>query len=284
MGRYRKIDPRIWNDAKFRTLSDRGKLTFLFILTHPYMTSLGAMRATISGLAEELHWELKAFREVFGEGLSKGLFQFDAEASFLGVPNFLKYNPPENPNVVKSWGNILDLIPECQLKVELFEYVKDFLKGFGAPFLKAMPKELERVTERVCQNPSPIPSPNPNPIEDTPLTPQKGDGYDQDFNLWWKEYPPRRGMVKPEVFKKWKALKKSGNLPEIESMLAILQMQKRSNDWQKQAGEYIPGPGPYLNKRKFLDESALRPHHNEPKGFAALRELMRRDADGQDDF
>ena len=54
MGRYRKIDPRIWNDEAFRALSDRGKLVFLFILTHPHMTSLGAMRASTLGLAAEL--------------------------------------------------------------------------------------------------------------------------------------------------------------------------------------------------------------------------------------
>ena len=31
--RYRKIDPRIWNDEKFRQFSDRAKLAFLFVLT-----------------------------------------------------------------------------------------------------------------------------------------------------------------------------------------------------------------------------------------------------------
>jgi hypothetical protein len=54
MGRYRKIDPRIHNDAKFRALSERGKLLLFTILTHPHMTALGAMRATESGLCEEM--------------------------------------------------------------------------------------------------------------------------------------------------------------------------------------------------------------------------------------
>lgn len=29
MARYRKVDPRIWNDAKFRALNDQGKLSFM---------------------------------------------------------------------------------------------------------------------------------------------------------------------------------------------------------------------------------------------------------------
>ena len=73
MGRYRKIDPRIWNDEKFRSLSDRGKLAFFFVLTHPHMTPIGAMRASIPGMAAEIGWPEKAFREAFREALSKGM-------------------------------------------------------------------------------------------------------------------------------------------------------------------------------------------------------------------
>ena len=59
MSRYRKIDPRIWNDKKFRSLSDRAKLLFFMLLTHPSMTALGAMRATLPGLASEMGWTSK---------------------------------------------------------------------------------------------------------------------------------------------------------------------------------------------------------------------------------
>lgn len=47
--KYRKISPCIWNDAKVRELSDKGKLALLFLLTHPHMTPLGAIRANAPG-------------------------------------------------------------------------------------------------------------------------------------------------------------------------------------------------------------------------------------------
>jgi len=53
------------------------------LLTHPHMTAVGAMRATIQGLAAEIGWSEKAFREAFGEGLKKGMVKVDFEASFL---------------------------------------------------------------------------------------------------------------------------------------------------------------------------------------------------------
>ena len=71
--KYRKISPCIWNDAKVRELSDKGKLALLFLLTHPHMTPLGAIRANAPGLACELGWSEKVFRKAFGEVLALGI-------------------------------------------------------------------------------------------------------------------------------------------------------------------------------------------------------------------
>lgn len=144
MGRYRKIDTRIWNDSKFTALSNEGKLVFLFLLTHPHMTSLGAMRGTMAGLASELGWGVKAFREAFQEGFRKGLVEHDEEACFIGIPKFLKYNGPESPNVVKSWRDSVDLIPECLLKVQLMKRVKGFAEGLPEAFAKALPEAFRK--------------------------------------------------------------------------------------------------------------------------------------------
>lgn len=140
MSRYRKVDPRIWNDAKFRELSNSAKLVFFMLLTHPSMTALGAMRATIAGLAEELGWETEAFREAFLEGLSKGMAEHDPKACLVALPNFLRYNPPESPNVVKAWVGALDLLPECDLKTRVIARSRDFAEGMSNSFAQALPE------------------------------------------------------------------------------------------------------------------------------------------------
>lgn len=145
MAQYRKVDSRIWNDGKFSSLSDKGKLAFFFLLTHPHMTSLGAMRASLPGLASELGWTEKDFREAFGEALSKAMVKHDEKACFVWLPNFLKYNRPESPNVVKAWVSSWDLIPECDQKTELLQSLKAFVEGltegFAKAFREAMPKD-----------------------------------------------------------------------------------------------------------------------------------------------
>ena len=148
MARYRKIDTRIWNDAKFNALSERGKLVFFFLLTHPNLTMLGAMRATVPGLAAELGMPAEGFAEAFREVLAKAMGKHDQSASFFWLPNFLRYNRPESPNVVKSWPDAFDLLPECHLKDQLFLQLKAFTeglsKGFQQAFVEAFAKDFAK--------------------------------------------------------------------------------------------------------------------------------------------
>lgn len=161
MGRYRKIDPRIHNDAKFKALSERGKLLFFTILTHPHMTALGAMRATEAGLCEEMALGapgrdagsatgctsdcasdcsagraagvFESYRQAFRSLIKNGLIKFDPTNACLVIPKFLKYNPPESPSVVTAWNAAGDLIPECALRDELIKNTINFLQGYGKP-------------------------------------------------------------------------------------------------------------------------------------------------------
>lgn len=170
MARYRKIDPRIWNDEKFASLSHEAQRAFFFILTHPSMTSLGAFRISAAGMAQELGLTEKGFQEPFHELLSKGIVRYDEKSFLVFAPNFLKYNPPENPNVIKGWAVALDYLPECGLKHEVLlkakqcasntdNGLKAFVdafgdichiapKGFQEPFPKGMPiQEQEQEQE-----------------------------------------------------------------------------------------------------------------------------------------
>ena len=137
--RYRKIDPRIWNDGKFRTLSDDGKLVFLFLLTHPHMTALGAMRGTFPGLAAELGWSPKRFISAAQECLSRHIVELNVAAAWIGIPNFLRYNEPEGPNSVsKAWALALDMLPECPEKQGLIERCRIYLIAQSDAFKHAM--------------------------------------------------------------------------------------------------------------------------------------------------
>lgn len=141
MARYRKIDVRIWNDEHFAALSDDGRLAFLFLLTHPNLTSLGAMRATKGGLAEELRWSLAKFTRALGGILARHMAEHDAASAFMWLPNFLKYNPAENGNVVKGWLKALDLLPECALREQMLQAARHHCERSKVPGVSAAFRE-----------------------------------------------------------------------------------------------------------------------------------------------
>ena len=157
MSRYRKIDPRIWNDAKFRQLSDNGKLAVFLLLTHPNMTALGGMRGTVPGLAAELGWAAEAFQQAFAEVSLRGIVEHDEKACFIGLPNFLEYNQPESPNVVRAWGAAVDLLPECELKNVVLQRAQGFAEGkseaFAKAFSEAFPKAMPNQEQEQEQEP-----------------------------------------------------------------------------------------------------------------------------------
>ncbi len=152
MARYRKVDSRIWNDAKFRGLTDNGKLAFFMMLTHPNMTALGGMRTTLAGLAEELGWTAVAFRKAFAEIIGSGMAKHDEKACLLVLPNFLRYNVPESPNVIKAWTGSLDLLPECPLKEQLIGNAIAFVEGMSEAFAKALPEAFRQAKPKSMAN------------------------------------------------------------------------------------------------------------------------------------
>jgi hypothetical protein len=100
--KFRKIDARMWGDEKFRHFPDDGKLGFIFLLTHPALTSLGAMRGTLNGLAAELGWSARRLRTALAPAIVHKMVEVNEAAAYIGLPNFLKFNKPESPRSAPS--------------------------------------------------------------------------------------------------------------------------------------------------------------------------------------
>jgi hypothetical protein len=147
MARYSKIERRILTDQKFNSLSKDGKLIFFILLVHPHLTAIGAMRATLAGLACEMKWPYEEFQTAFAELLQKNMVKYDEEASLLWLPKYLNHNQPESPNVVKSWGQCLDYLSECKLKTEIIDYTKNFVEGLSESFREALPEAFLKATQ-----------------------------------------------------------------------------------------------------------------------------------------
>ena len=89
---------------------------------------------------------------------------------------------------------------------------------------------------------------NTNNINSNPLiSPQ--EKIDLLFEEFWKAYPNRRKYDKKGCRRKY------GKIVDIEKVhadiMAALEIHKRSKDWTKNNGEYIPAPSVYLNQERW---------------------------------
>ena len=88
-----------------------------------------------------------------------------------------------------------------------------------------------------------------------PTSPRRGSGRkksaDMDgFALFWQEYP--RKAAKAAALKAWQKLNPSPDL--VERILAHVRDHKRSPDWIKDGGQFVPHPATFLNGRRWEDD------------------------------
>ena len=75
-----------------------------------------------------------------------------------------------------------------------------------------------------------------------PSEPQK-----TSFDLFWEAYPRKIGkQAAAKAFAKVKV--------PVEQLIAAVEAQKRSKDWQKDGGQFIPHPTTWLNQGRWDDE------------------------------
>jgi hypothetical protein len=204
LSRYKKIDPRMYGDKNFRKLSPiaaSGQSLWTYLLTGPHSNSIpGLFCAGRAGLAEALGWNQEDFDRCFTEIESLGMVEADWKARVVSIPNAIKYNPPESPNVVKSWQNWLDEIPECELKDKHIELIIDFLEDNFPSCLEAIDpsfKASSKASRKASVKPSRKPLPNQEQEQEQDLN-KKGDHVNNLVDATEHEQNPPLVFLKPE--------------------------------------------------------------------------------------
>jgi hypothetical protein len=142
MARYRPIDVRLWTDRRFLSLTDEGKLLWVFLLTTPSTLPIpGVIIGGEATLAEQLGWPVERYRERFQELQQRGM-RVRAEGRVVWLSNALKYQPPANPNTIKGWAKTWDDIPEGELKDSVWEALRIACKSWSGLFTKLFPKRF----------------------------------------------------------------------------------------------------------------------------------------------
>jgi hypothetical protein len=162
--RYRKIEMRMWADHKFRELSPvppSGQSLWLYLLTGPHTGIIpGLSRAGRLALAEALGWAPEAFEAAFDEIASRHMAKSDWNAGVVWIPNAIKCNPPQSPNVITAWRKEWPLIPDCDLKTIAYETIQSAVYAMGKGFREAFSAAFEKPSTKAFTKPPAKPMPN----------------------------------------------------------------------------------------------------------------------------
>lgn len=161
------------------------------------------------------------------------------------------------------------------------------LSAFSCFFQSSVgvPTESGRNSERFFRNQPTVPN-QPNTTNNTnrtePTTPTSDAQALQErrFAEFWKAYPKKVG--KASCLKAWKKLKPTAELHD--HIMAALEAQKRSEQWQREGGRFIPNPLTWLNQGRWDDEPTEVGGAQAPAQSGTLATLRRMyEAEGGDD-
>jgi len=141
--RYSLVTRQLWSDARFIGLSAAGpcgQVLWLYLLTGEHQGPIpGLMRTGRGALADGLGWDLADLERYLDELEGAGLLQRSKRPPLLWLPNALRHNPPQSPNVVKSWAAVAVELPECGLRDTALLTMRRHLAG---PFLAAFDDQV----------------------------------------------------------------------------------------------------------------------------------------------
>lgn len=95
---------------------------------------------------------------------------------------------------------------------------------------------------------------------------------EERFAAFWKAYPKKVG--KATCLKAWKKLNPNSEL--FDRIMAALDSQKRSEQWNREGGRFIPNPLTWLNQGRWDDEPTEVAGAGTEKfdTMSALKEIM----------
>lgn len=217
-----------WRDPWFRSLKPSHKLLFLFVVDNcnnaGFWEEDKDYACYATGISSE---EYEGARE----GLARGLV---GAAGWLWVRRFLKHqknanlNPENNAHI-----QIIALISE---QVNRFSGIAEFdqflapNEGLISPIGKGRGKCIGQKDGEV----------------------QERKGTKAGFEEFWSAYPKKK--AKGDAEKAWLTMKGSEHL---ESILLGITASRKSEQWLKDGGKFIPHPATWLRSRSWEDNHKI---------------------------
>ena len=171
--RYRKLDCRLWGDARFSELSaptpNAQDLWIDLLLRGRDRAVPGVIAARVEVLAADRRWPVDETDRCLRELEAAGMVEVDRAAGVIWIPK--KVGPrssdqPRAPDNLRSWGGFdWSEIPECGLKRRAWEHARRYAEERGEKFLAVFELAVEEPPEPAAVLRRETPRDEPRPVE-----------------------------------------------------------------------------------------------------------------------
>lgn len=116
----------------------------------------------------------------------------------------------------------------------------------GNPALTGGAKGSKKVDNKVNHQPNLKPTPSSSPASSSSSSKKPPKGAPAGFDEFWSAYPKKE--AKPTALKAFAKV-----TAPLELLLSAIAVQKKSEKWAKDGGQYIPMPATWLNGERWND-------------------------------
>lgn len=143
--RYRKIDPRTWDDEGFQKLPAVAKLVALYCVTGQ-SNRCGIFVYSHGRALEHTSVNQESYAIAFAKVLDTLKWSYHEASRVLYIPTWWRYNPPENPKHLSGCLSDIHDLPATPLLREFYRNTKDL-----PAWAEKMMKDSYRIAIRIAR-------------------------------------------------------------------------------------------------------------------------------------
>lgn len=107
---YGRVRTLFWGDEKVRELAPLERYLGLYVMLSPHSNAIGCFRLPVAYICEDTGMTASEVGATFEALECRGIAR-RLKGGFVWIPNYLRHNPPENPNVWRKCVKELQALP-----------------------------------------------------------------------------------------------------------------------------------------------------------------------------
>lgn len=136
---YYRVSPALWRQ---RTWTDDMRLLACYLLTSPHRNIEGLFILPKGYVTGDLKWSSERLAEPFGRLAGDGFLGYDDDTDVCLIMKALKYQHPDNPNMVTSAVRRIVTVPETPLDEPFFMAAVQYYRPLAERLAERLPERF----------------------------------------------------------------------------------------------------------------------------------------------